>query len=137
MKPTTSKMRPEEVRDELCFPCGFPRNHTPCQTPAFQTDGQEIPGDWRSSMSCLTLPQAPHSPGWLVSEAMSPLGCEGRGQDSWDLALPSPCAQSWGCCWSQTRPQVLSDLYKSLLSLLVRSLLSTGRKNESPCEQQD
>lgn len=74
------------------------------QTPAFQADGQEIPGDWRSSVSCLTLPQAPHSPGWLVSEAMSPLGCEGQGQDSWDLALPSPCAAELGLLLEPNSP---------------------------------
>lgn len=85
----------------------------------------------------LPYPATSTSLTWLVSEAVSPLGCEAQGQDSWDLALPSPCAAELGLLLEPNSPQVLSDLYKSLLSLLVRSLLSTGRKNESPCEQQD
>lgn len=64
-----------------------------------------------------------------------------RAEIIWDRGhrdCPSPgLQQSWVFCWSQTCPQVLSDLYKSLLSLRVRSLQNTDRKNKSPCEQRD
>lgn len=83
------------MRGELCFPCG---------------SNSCFPGGWtRNTWRLEELRELPYpatstSLTWLVSEAMSPLGCEGQGQDSWDLALPSPCAAELGLLLEPNSP---------------------------------
>lgn len=105
-----------------------PRNHTPCQTPAFQADDQETPGDSRSSVCCHNLPQTHRSP-WC-QRPLHWAGTHGAGL-TWSLGMrtaPQVCRRDGSAAGAKhARRFYLTFTNRSCHSLLGAVRALTGK----------